>query len=506
MSAPARADDPFVDSRLTVTLGDDDLLHDAGESVPDSPRLGFGDRPGYELFYDNLNTRFSGRESLTHLVYYRKLPSFFDRVTTEAAVVMRLLFYHKGDVVRLEDTGSYIRVTYNPFDDPDDGLSLTAFPFNADRVRLGYLYRLSVGGDDYFPRKGWVSAPGLKLQLDLGPAFTWAAFKAVLAQTALTETANLQGTKQQTGENQYAGFLGLGADLLGDQLRLELAGAFIEQGDNVSPDVAGEAVWATGGAARLVLHHQMPIEDSLDFAIYRNDPNNPFIAFRPVEYFPGQTGYMISAETVALGQRLADPDVLGKTRVQAAMAWAIRARLQHDYLRLELNLLFRDLGFLVASNPGYLTSAGLPTWEAWSKNAALAPELMASLAADYHFPRQHLTLGLSSGLLFPAHVTTKLYASTAGSSAPPTLIGEHTMIVGPGGQTVLPEGEDPRPLVNSRLSLRLDLSEMLYTRLWLQHRYDPNSTVLIVNPDLTKSRKLQDAHGFGLGVSAALRL
>ena len=66
--------------------------------------------------------------------------------------------------------------------------------------------------------------------------------------------------------------------------------------------------------------------------------------------------------------------------------------------------------------------------------------------------------------------------------------------------------EDPRAVVNSRLSLRLDLSEMIYTLLWVQHRYDPNQTELVVNPNLTTSRVFQDAHALGLGISAALRL
>jgi len=499
-ATPARADDPFVDTRLTVTLGDDDLLHDAGARVPDTPRLGFGDRSGYQLFYDNLNTRFSGRESLTHLVFHRKMPSYFSNLTTEGAVVMRMLLSEQG--VRLEDTGSYIRVGYHPFEDPEDGLTLVAFPFNADRVRLGYLYRLSLGGDDAYPRRTWVSAPGVKLQLDLGPVFGWGAFKAVLSPTALAETTE-QGTKELTSENEtiYAGFFGLGADLARDQLRVEVAAAYIEQAENIVADLEGEKVAMAGGAARVVVHFNMGVEDSLDYAIYRNDPNNPLIAFRPVEYRPGETGFMASAEAVWLTQHLASTDSNGDTRDQGGLAWALRSRLQRDYLRLELTLMCRDPGFLTRTEPGF------PTWFAFPEIASTGPEMMASLAADYHFPEQHLTLGLSAGVLFPAHITTPLHATGPGSNAPPTLIGTHTVIFDDLGQlVVLPEDNDPRPMLNSRLSLRWDLSEMLYTQLWLQYGYDGNRTTLAINPDLTHSRVYDSPHAFGLGLGAALRL
>lgn len=503
-AVPARADDPFVDSRLTVTLGDDDLLHDAGEQLPDSPRLGFGDRQGYELFYDNLNTRFSGRESLTHLVFHRKLPSFFDRVTTEAAVVMRAMFFHQGDSLRLEDTGSYVRISYHPFDDPDDGLALTAFPFNADRVRLGFLYDLSVGGDDAFVRSVFVNAPGVKLGLEHGALFCWAAFKAVLSQSAISEAANEQGTKESTSEAEtvYAAFGGIGADLSGDRLRLEAAGAYIQQGEMTQLDVAGEPVWLAGGAARAVLHLGMPLEDSIDFALYRNDPNRPFLAFQPVRYSPGETSYLLSAEAVALAQHLADVDSYGGTELQRALAWAVRARVQHGYLRLELAWLGRDVGFLAINSPGY------PTWSALPDAATNGAQQILAASGDYCFPELHLTLELSAGLQLPAHVTTQIYAKEAGSNAPPVLIGERTLLFSANGQqmTILPDGDDPRPVLQGRAGLRLDLSEMLHTRLWVQYGYDGNNRHLEVTPSLSSALVTAEPHAFGLGISAALRL
>ena len=51
---PAAWAGDFIDTRISFTLGDDNFFKDAGQQVPDSPRIGIGDRPGYELPFDNL--------------------------------------------------------------------------------------------------------------------------------------------------------------------------------------------------------------------------------------------------------------------------------------------------------------------------------------------------------------------------------------------------------------------------------------------------------------------
>ena len=145
---PASAWD-FMDTRVTWTFGDDDVLAAAGEVYPESPLPSIGDRSGYELFFDNLDTQYTGREHLTHLVMYKRMPSLLsDRLTIEAAVVMRFdfeaLYGHAASVSRvLRDDGSYIRMFYawNPTR-PRDGLEVVLFPLATERFRLGYLYDL----------------------------------------------------------------------------------------------------------------------------------------------------------------------------------------------------------------------------------------------------------------------------------------------------------------------------------------------------------------------------
>ena len=79
----------FMDTRLSWTFGDDDFLHPTGQLIPLSPTFSIGDRTQYRLFFDSLNSCYAGRENLTHLVMYKKMPGFIPRLTTEAAVVLR---------------------------------------------------------------------------------------------------------------------------------------------------------------------------------------------------------------------------------------------------------------------------------------------------------------------------------------------------------------------------------------------------------------------------------
>lgn len=497
---------PVVDTRLTVTFGDDDVrghpppLSADGKLPIFGDYPGFGDRPGYQLFYDNLNTRYSGRETLTNLAIYRKLPGFWPRLTTEAALVVRLQIDHNQEhQVTLADTGSYIRLHWALGSRPSDGLSLVAFPFDSDRFRLGYLYRLSVGSNTEYPRHGWIGAPGAKLQLDVAGVHAFVGFKAI---PSLTVQPDVLATDAVPYETQYSAIGGVGWDLLHDQLRLELGAAYLGQGDNPIKDVAGVAYYTAGVAGRAVFHRALPIEDSIDLTLYTNDPNRPFRAFAPVQYRPGTIGFLISVEGMALWQHLADPDTYGHVKFQRGLAFALQARLQLGYWRVELTGMYRDLAFLLHTAPGFVPFTAFPA------DAQVRPELLAALSTDYCFPRQRLTLGVSAGLLAPAWLSVVVIASQVGSSVPPTLIGRHTIIIrDDGSTTILPENETTvRPLLHTRLQARLDLSQMLYALAWVQYRYDPNRSWLQVDPaDLTRTRVVDPGHQLGVGVSAAVR-
>ena len=150
--SPTRIGD-FMDTRLSWTFGDDDILHQTGQAFPLSPDASIGDRKQYRLFFDNLNSRFSGRENMTHLALYKKMPGFIHKLDTEASLVIRFdigqLAQNTGNLNQaLYDAGSFIRAVLSHGGEREGkaGLGLTLWPLDTDRFRLGYLYDISWGG------------------------------------------------------------------------------------------------------------------------------------------------------------------------------------------------------------------------------------------------------------------------------------------------------------------------------------------------------------------------
>src|SRR5687768_7321808 len=115
--APAVAGE-FIDTRLSFVFADDNVFAGAGETTP-----------------SNANSRFSGFENISNLVLYRELPSFFEGLTTEAALHVLLQERPSGEVV-LRDSSSYVNLKFRPPSWGDkENVTLTGFPVSTDRFR-----------------------------------------------------------------------------------------------------------------------------------------------------------------------------------------------------------------------------------------------------------------------------------------------------------------------------------------------------------------------------------
>src|SRR4029079_7409209 len=109
---------------------------------PISQNLNIGERKQYRLFFDNLNSRFGGRENLTHLALYKKMPGFIDNLDTEASLVLRFdiaaLSKNNNNLNQaLYDSGSFIRAFYHTDGKVDGkaGIGVTLWPLDTDRFR-----------------------------------------------------------------------------------------------------------------------------------------------------------------------------------------------------------------------------------------------------------------------------------------------------------------------------------------------------------------------------------
>ena len=497
----------FIDTRVTFTLGDDNFLKSAGEQVPDSPKIGIGDREGYQLFFDNLNQRTTGRETQLDLVLFKRMSGILPGLTTEAAAAVRLNIEEmqvrdpKLNKV-MQDDSSYLRLIY-AIDRGKRGtknLDLVLFPLSGDRFRVGYLYALTWAGADMFPRRSGPT-PGFKLGGNHGFMYWWAGMKMVRCDTAPAESKDEQELTitTQNLETFYSALAGVGAQPLSG-LSIDLSGAYVQMGENPVKDVAGKLVTAQGVSARIAYGRGLKVGLSSDVKLLRTDPEFiESLSLRP-KYTPGKVSWSLSGEGNFIAQVLADADLYGATKRSWATAAALDARLQWSYLRVNVTALYRSLEFILLNTPSFIPFTAFPA------DAQVQPEFFAALSADYHFPRIGLTPGLQAGVEIPAAVKTQLNASVVGSSAPPTLIGEHTIVIRANGRPdILPEGEGRMPLFSLRASTQWYASDFLTLMAYAFITYDQNGTILEVNPDLTRSRVFESPLRFGAGFTAQAR-
>jgi hypothetical protein len=245
-----------IDSRITFVLADDNIF--AG-SADFSPSADIGQRSRIKTFFDNYDTKDSGQETKTNFVFYRQIPSANKRIWTEAGLVARLDFFTDEETgkpgTRLNDDGTFLQASYllgalAEDRKPGDGsrIYFLAFPFNADRMRLGYSFDITWGGNRTFP-KNTAGAPGFKLgwEGEVGGRRIY-AFQGLKTHRQLNEVTNDLDTV-------YGVLGGFGIDLTsqGPAHRDQRGLAPVPQ----RPDVPMAGLQAYGVQRRVVVHDRV---------------------------------------------------------------------------------------------------------------------------------------------------------------------------------------------------------------------------------------------------------
>lgn len=467
LSAPAMAGD-FFDTRLSFVFADDNVLAGAGETTPNSPNARFGAGNQNTQFYDNFNSRYSGFETLSHIVLYKQAPAFFEGLITEAAFTALVLENPSG-AITLRDASSYIRLAYTPGSwNKKDSISFTGFPVSADRMRLGYAYRITWGGSSIFTTKATAAGvPGAKLQITKDNWYAYVGGKTALLLNELI-------LEQETN---YGLLAGAGIDVT-PTLRLEANGGYFQKG--LVPGLASQGIEAPvnalGGSAHAVFHVGEPVGTSVDLTLYRNDPEVSQRFFRP-ESYPGGLSYTVELEGSALVQTLEDPDQFARTEPQWATAVALQGRMKLDYLRAHLLGLYRSFSFIQFDVPSFPPFRNLPD------GTVVAPEMFVAAGVDYHFPDWHFTPGVILGVQLPAAFTPP--SSIIGGNNPPVgLTGSRTVVVRDVNLfSILRSGDDPQPIISAKTTFRWDLSEYVAAIGEVYYTRDPNRTTF--RDDLT---------------------
>jgi hypothetical protein len=450
----------FFDTRLAFTLTNENLLAKPGETIPSVPGWRFGTPNSLGvLFFDNYDTRFSGFETLSHATLYRNYQK--GHLQAEAAFVLRINELSENNI-SLSDAGSYLVITNwkDPTHKDPTRISLTAFPVSSDRFRLGYSFRLSWGGTPEYKRAR-SSNPGVKLQYDFKNGYAFVGAKSAVVVDP--------GDGEQKAALAFLG--GAGYDIMpatGNKMgmRVEVNGGYFDRGYNELQDVQDQKVQLFGASAQFSINKGMPLRSSVDYRLYRN--NNEMISglFLPEKY-PGGLSWLAQAEATAMGQTLKDPENTGSTVNQLGYAGDVNIRVKHNRMRLRLDLSYRDLAFILHSQPS------LPPYADFPANYELAPNLFAAIGVDKNWG-DWLTLGLIAGIELPATLTTPKGIPGASSEGTSTAVVRNnnidTLI------TILPPGEDALPQSALKGTAKIDFGRIYAAVLEVFYSYDPNQT------------------------------
>jgi hypothetical protein len=402
------------------------------------------------------------------------------------------------------DAGSYLRLFYHTAGGSEgkEGLGLTLWPLDTDRFRLGYLYDISWGGTNasinqsIFPRLQG-SAPGAKLQYQ-GPNWNvYAGFKtASIVQVQETAVPNTSDVETLRVGQINVGFLGGGAIDVNDLLHLDAGFGYFQQGKFDLPGVEGKRIYTYGVSARAVVHDKdMPVAQSIDFLLYRNDPNKPQVIFSPEKYIEGKTTWSASVEFTNLFQNLADFETFAATRIQQARSAALQANLKSSFFRASVTGIFRDLPFVLRNQPSFIPFQTLPV------SVSTNNELFFAAAADYYLQALHLTPGIGAGLQLPASLKS---SSQDSSSAP---IDRTVVVREQGNIAILPVNRGAVPIIQMRASVKWDVSRILSAIVWTQLVVDNNGTFVARDPSesTVSLRTFLSPVFFGLGTSVQAR-
>ena len=478
----------FMDTRLAFTLTNENLLVKPGETIPSVPgwRFGVPNSLGV-LFFDNYDTRYSGFETLSHAVMYRDYNN--GHFEAEGGFVLRINEL-SGSNINLADDGSYIVLTDwkdATHKDPTR-ISLTAFPVSADRFRLGYSYRLSWGGDPEYHRTN-APSPGAKLQYDTENSYVFVGAKSAVILDRRT-------SEQRAA---LAVLAGAGYDP-NPMVRLEVNGGYFDRGNSELPDVYDQKVQLFGASAQISVHKGMPVGTSVDYKLYKYNGERVSGLFDPVVYKPG-VSWLVMSEVTTLGQTLKDPEKVGSTKIQYGNAGDLNIRVNIDRIRLRFDASYRDLAFVLHSQPS------LPTYEDFPKEYKVHPDFFAAAGADRNWD-DFLTLGVIFGIDLPANLE-----SPSPIPGVPGAIGSQTLVVRNNNidtiYTLLPLSCSGKPCTVApqyavKGSAKLTFGRIYSALLEVFYSYDPNTTRYL-RSSADAPFQFQFANFNQLGVNATLQ-
>jgi len=486
IATPARAGS-FIDTTITGYFGDDNLLAGPEDFSP-SPGLS---NAYPELFFEGLEAEKTVAVTETHLVVYKKMPGFIKGLETEAALVVEFEIFRDPDNGKvgpsvsqidasIQDDGSYLKVI-GYFDREamtGPNLSFTLFPFDSQRFLLGFSYDLTWGGERTFPTN-FGPVPGFKLHLDLDEAYFFAGAK--------TQPRIMQYYDNQV-ENQYG--LLWGGGLRAGPLFFDANAGLFDRGHFDIQSQLDSTIYAGGGSAQIGLRFGDEIGESVDFRLYRNDPDARDAASEQIEYTPG-VHFLWGTEFSGIAQTAIDFEDSGSTTNSWATAGDTNIKLRIHRFRVKVDVVYRSLNFLVFNTPG------LTPYYSLSEALDTQPQFYGAVGVDYFIEKAHLTPGVIFGLMQPA-------AARGGEDLVNTFDGV-VVVRDANDLEFLPAGTDPFQILSVKGTLRWDLSRMLAVMTEVSFTLDYNQSKTIGEDAGNQIRVLDETRARQLGLNVLMQ-
>ncbi|HEV8244625.1 MAG TPA: hypothetical protein VGP93_02525 [Polyangiaceae bacterium] len=477
-ASPART---RLDGELGFWFGDDDVLHDAEQTLPTSPVPSFGERTNYTLALDELSDRASRRQR--SLVLELGVLDAASAETASGAAVARFGVEPSGDPARPAlgwfDAGSYLELSLQT----RRRYRLRLFPLAGDALRLGFLEPLTWGGKAGPLGESPYSAasdpvPALSLSSE-GPLISG----FVAAKTALMNVPSASGPERE--QVQYGLFAGAGLRPV-RPFEFDLQAGLFEHGALPQPDVRGQRLYTAGVSARVLFlqRQEVPRVPGLFPA-----PGRPRAASEQ-ELDPAPH-WALSLEAVLLEQRLKDADHARMVRWSPAWGMGLLATLGWRRFQVISGLLIRDLMFVTRAGPG----VSLPETTSSALRADAQKTLLLATRCEVG---PGLDVGVDLALDQPAAL---LVPPDASQPRLPRVL----LVQGPGRVRGLPPGASALPILELRPSLGLRASRLIDMVIWAQYRRDRNAIGYgraPGSPEIVARRVPPDFLGFGLAARA----
>jgi hypothetical protein len=465
--APKPRVSDFIATQLTFYVGDDNLL--AG-NADRSPALGMANEYP-ELFFEGLNAEKVKVVTETHMVLYAKMPGFLKFVDTEASFVAEFELARDPDdsrlVGRFRDDGSWLAATFwfgEKGNSPN--LRITAWPFSADRFRLGYTYDLTWAGDRLWARNR-SPVPGAKLALDLK------VFEAFVGAKSLVQ---LRADNNEV-ENYWGVMGGLGPRIqITDDIRLQydVNGGYFTRGTFQQEPHRSKPVIAFGASHRLLFAINEPtLGRSPDTVLMFNDQEDPVMpwqklrALTSVPNYRSRFGLGVTVEVSTIGQSLIDAEDPSSALIDDSFTAAFRARVRFlRSMRIGVDVVYRDVSFLVLNVPG------LTPYVSFATDTIQKPQAFGALWWDWFIERARLRPGLTVALMQPASFSAR---EDANGRRQVQVIREAN------DYELLPAGTEAFSIVSVKASLRWHLSPILAIAGEVAYTQDFNNTRVVTD-------------------------